>query len=104
AGSADALQPGVYGQFGDVSELPPGLTAGVLGASSFAAGVHGWSKTDHGVEGESDTSTGGGGASKRDYGVLGQTGGVPVGPALSNPNNPGNRGPPAVPPSGCGTA
>src|SRR5262245_11249665 len=46
AGAADALQPGVYGQFGDVSELPPGLTAGVLGASSFAAGVHGWAQTD----------------------------------------------------------
>src|SRR5262245_21358332 len=87
AGAADALQPGVYGQFGDVSGLPPGLTAGVLGASSFAAGVHGWSQTDHGVEGESETSTGVWGASQRAYGVIGQTGGAPFGPRFSNPNS-----------------
>src|SRR5262245_22468595 len=87
AGAADALQPGVYGQFGDVSGLPPGLTAGVLGASSLAAGVHGWSQTDHGVEGESETSTGVWGASQRAYGVIGQTGGAPFGPRFSNPNS-----------------
>jgi len=87
AGAADALQPGVYGQFGDVSGLPPGLTAGVLGASSLAAGVHGWSQTDHGVEGESDTSTGVWGASRRAYGVIGQTGGAPFGPRFSDPNS-----------------
>ena len=87
AGAADALQPGVYGQFGDVSGLPPGLTAGVLGASSLAAGVHGWSQADHGVEGESETSTGVWGASRRAYGVIGQTGGAPFGPRFSDPNS-----------------
>jgi hypothetical protein len=88
AGASDALQPGVYGQSGDVSGLPPGLTAGVFGASRLAPGVHGWSQTDHGVGGESDTSTGVWGASKRSYGVIGQTGGYPFGPRFTDPSNP----------------
>ena len=92
AGATDALQPGVYGQCGDVSGLPPGLMAGVLGASRLTPGVHGWSQTDNGVEGESDSATGVWGASRRAYGVLGQTGGFPFGPRFTDPNNPLSRG------------
>ena len=75
AGTTDALQPGVYGQCGDVSGLPPGLVAGVFGASRLTAGVRGWSQLDNGVGGESDTSTGVWGASRRAYGVLGRASG-----------------------------
>jgi hypothetical protein len=92
AGSTDALQPGVYGQCGDVSGLPPGLTAGVFGASRLSGGVRGWSQLDHGVGGESDTSSGVWGASRRSYGVLGQTGGYPFGPYFTDPNHPGRGG------------
>jgi len=92
AGTTDALQPGVYGQCGDVSGLPPGLVAGVFGASRLTAGVRGWSQLDNGVGGESDTSTGVWGASRRAYGVLGQTGGFPFGPRFTDPNNPGRGG------------
>jgi hypothetical protein len=87
AGTTDGLQPGVYGQCGNVDNLPPGLNAGVLGASRLNAGVRGWSQTDNGVGGESDTATGVWGASRRAYGVLGQTGDFPYGPQFTDPNN-----------------
>jgi hypothetical protein len=104
AGATDALQPGVYGQSGDVSGLPPGLTAGVLGASRLAAGVYGWSRTNNGVGGESDIATGVWGASRRTYGVIGQTGGFPFGPRFTDPNNPGTGDQRPVPAGVWGTA
>ena len=104
AGATEALQPGVYGQCGDVSGLPPGLMAGVLGASRLTPGVHGWSQTDNGVGGESDSATGVWGASRRTYGVLGQTGGFPFGPRFTDPNNPPRGDQRSVPAGVWGTA
>ena len=104
AGAAEALQPGVYGQSGDVSGLSPDFAAGVLGASRLASGVHGWSQTDHGVGGESDTSTGVWGASRRAYGVMGQTGGFPFGPRFTDPNSRISGDQRAVPAGVWGTA
>jgi len=64
----------------------------------------GWSQQFTGVAGESDTSSGVLGSSQRQYGVLGQTGHLPFGPRLADPNNPGAGDKGSVPAGVCGTA
>lgn len=88
AGTTDSLQPGVYGQCGDASWFPGGISAGVIGVSRFGHGVFGRSQGNNGVSGQSDTDTGVWGASSRSYGVLGQTGGFPFGPRFTDPSIP----------------
>jgi hypothetical protein len=105
AGISDGLRPGVYGQTGDAQGLPSGGQAGVFGASRLNAGVRGWSQADNGVSGETTTGTGVWGASKRETGVLGQTGGFPFGPIVTDPNNPTSNPDRRTPPAGVrGTA
>jgi hypothetical protein len=50
--------PGVYGQVGGANIVPPGLLAGVLGASAAQPGVIGWSRVSYGVQGASVSGPG----------------------------------------------
>jgi hypothetical protein len=64
--------PGVYGQVGAGNKIvPPGLLAGVLGASATQPGVIGWSRESYGVQGASLSGPGVAGTSALRPGLVG---------------------------------
>src|SRR4029450_13994915 len=63
--------PGVYGQVGGANIVPPGLLAGVLGASGNQPGVIGWSRLSYGVQGASLSGPGVAGTSALRPGLVG---------------------------------
>jgi hypothetical protein len=63
--------PGVYGQVGGANIVPPGLLAGVLGASAAQPGVIGWSRLSYGVQGASLSGPGVAGTSALRPGLVG---------------------------------
>ena len=63
--------PGVYGQTGEDSLIPPDVQAGVLGVSNTSQGVGGVSISDRGIAGYSWDSAGVWGASENGIGVSG---------------------------------